>query len=108
VKLIETEEMMKAARLNRFGGASAARVLMTVLRINRINRLYEEVSHHRGIHFIDALIEKLQLDYEVREEELKRIPSRGPFITVSNLQGKCPVTTRITTASVTGSGSIPP
>jgi len=84
VKLIETEEMMKAARLNRFGGASAARVLMTVLRINRINRLYEEVSHHRGIHFIDALIEKLQLDYEVREEELKRIPSRGPFITVSN------------------------
>jgi putative hemolysin len=83
-KLIETEEMMKAARLGRFGGASAARVLMTVLRINRINKLYDEVSHYRGIEFIDALIEKLQLDYEVREEELKRIPSSGPFITVSN------------------------
>jgi putative hemolysin len=83
-KLIETEEMMKAARLRRFGGASAARVLMTVLRINRINKLYDEVSHHRGIDFIDALIEKLQLDYEVREEELKRIPAEGAFITVSN------------------------
>ncbi|MGM0475178.1 MAG: lysophospholipid acyltransferase family protein, partial [Bacteroidota bacterium] len=84
MKLIEPEEIIKAARLNRFGGISAAKVLMTVLRINRINRLYEEVSHHHGIDFIDALIEKLQLDYEVRDEELKRIPAQGPFITVSN------------------------
>ena len=84
VKLIETEEFMKAARLGRLGGASAAKVLMTVLRINRINKLYDEVAHHRGIGFIDALIEKLQLEYEVSEEELKKIPKEGPFITVSN------------------------
>ncbi len=84
MKLIETDEFMKAARLRRFGGASAARVLMTVLRINKINRLYDEVSHHRGMQFIDALIEKLQLEYEVSEEELKQFPAEGPFITVSN------------------------
>ena len=29
--------------------------------------------------FIDALIEKLQLEYEVSEEELKKIPSSGAF-----------------------------
>jgi putative hemolysin len=84
MKLIETDEMIKAARLNRFGGASAAKVLMTVLRINRINKLYEEVSHYKGIEFVDALIEKLQLDYEVSEDEVKKIPTEGPFITVSN------------------------
>jgi hypothetical protein len=77
LKLIETEEFMRAARLNRFGGNSAARVLMTVLRINKINKL-------RGMDFIDALIEKLQLEFEVSEEELKNIPREGAFITVSN------------------------
>ena len=83
-KLVETEEIMKAARLGRFGGAGAARVLMTVLRINKINKLYDDLSHLRGIEFIDALIDRLQLEFEVREEELKRIPASGPFITVSN------------------------
>ncbi len=75
---------MKTARLKRFGGISAARVLMTVLRINKINKLYAEVSHHSGMAFIDALIEKLQLEYEVSEEELKKIPREGPFIIVCN------------------------
>ena len=84
VKLIETDEIIKAARLNRFGGTSAARVLMTVMRINRINKLYDEVSHFRGMEFIDALIDKLQLEFEVSEEELAKIPADGAFITVSN------------------------
>jgi len=75
---------MKAARLNRLGGASAARILMTVLRINKINKLYKELSHLRGMDFIDGLIEKLQLEYEVSEEELKKIPREGPFIIVAN------------------------
>ncbi|MBN1131613.1 MAG: lysophospholipid acyltransferase family protein [Bacteroidales bacterium] len=84
MKLIETDEMIKAARLDRFGGASAARVLMMLLRINKINKLYEEISDQQGTGFIDELIRRLKLDFEVREEELKRIPREGPFITVSN------------------------
>jgi len=85
LKLVETEEFIKAARLGKhIGGQSAAKVLMTVLRINKLNRLYEEISHLRGMDFIDALIDKLQLEYEVNEEELKQIPREGAFITVSN------------------------
>jgi len=84
VKLIETDELIKAAKLNHFGGASAARVLMMLLRINKINKLYEEISEEEGISFLDSLIEKLKIDFEVREEEIRRIPLSGPFITVSN------------------------
>jgi putative hemolysin len=84
LKLVETDEFMKAARLKGLGGPSAARVLMTVLRINRINKLYDEINHLSGMDFIDALIERLELEYEVSEEELKKIPREGPFITVSN------------------------
>ena len=85
VKLVETDEFVKAARLNkRIGGNSAAKVLMTLLRINKLNKLYEEISHHRGMDFIDALIAKLQLEFEVSEDELAQIPKNGAFITVSN------------------------
>jgi len=83
-KLIETDELVNAAKLNRFGGAPVGRVLMTLLRINKINKLYEEVNEKWGIEFIDGLIGKLELEYEVREEELERIPKSGAFITVSN------------------------
>jgi putative hemolysin len=85
LKLVETDEFIKAARLNkRIGGASAAKVLMTLLRINKLNRLYEEISHLKGMDFIDALIDRLQLDFEVSEDELAQIPKEGAFITVSN------------------------
>jgi putative hemolysin len=85
LKLVETDAFIKAARLKRGrGGGSAAKVLMTVLRINKLNKLYEEISHHQGMDFIDALIDKLQLEYEVSEDELAKIPKEGAFITVSN------------------------
>lgn len=84
MKLIETEEFVKAARLSRVGGSSAARILMTVLRINKINKLYEDINHLRGIEFLDALIGRLQIEFEVNQEELKKIPKEGAFITVSN------------------------
>lgn len=84
LKLIETDEFVKAARLGRVGGASAAKILMTVLRINKLNKLYDNISHLEGMEFVDALIDKLQIEFEVNEEELKKIPKEGAFITVSN------------------------
>jgi len=85
LKLVETDEFIKAARFKKGrGGTSAAKVLMTVLRINKLNKLYDEISYHRGMDFIDALIDKLQLEYEVSEEELAKVPKNGAFITVSN------------------------
>jgi putative hemolysin len=83
-KLIETEDIIKAAKLNKFGGASAARVLMMLLRINKINKLYADLSHKQGMDFVDELIRELKISFEVSEEEINRIPKTGPFITVSN------------------------
>ena len=83
-KLIETDELIRNAKLKRFGAGGVAKIMMNLLRINKLNKLYEELSNEKGIAFIDGLIEKLELDYEVREDELKRIPVDGPFITVSN------------------------
>jgi putative hemolysin len=83
-KLIETEEFIKAAKLNRFGGNGTARVLMMLLRINKINKLYSDISHLEGIEFIDKLFEELEISFEVSELELNRIPKTGAFISISN------------------------
>ncbi len=83
-KLVETDELVRSARLKRLGGGGVAKIMMNLLRINKLNKLYEELSDLKGMDFIDKLIERLELDYEVREDELKRIPKEGPFITVSN------------------------
>ncbi len=83
-KLVETEEFLKAARLNRFAGTGTARILMMLLRINKINKLYSDISHLKGIEFIDKLIDELKISFEVSEDELNRIPKTGAFISVSN------------------------
>ncbi|MFN8257315.1 MAG: lysophospholipid acyltransferase family protein [Bacteroidales bacterium] len=37
-----------------------------------------------GIEFIESVLEEFQINVEVDEEDLKRIPKNGPFIAVSN------------------------
>ena len=83
-KLIEPEDIIKAAKLKKFGGGSTAWILMLLLRINKINKLYSGVSNYTGTEFIDHLIKELKITYEFNEEELSRIPKDGAFITVSN------------------------
>ncbi len=83
-KLIEPNDIIRAAKLNKIGGVGTAKILMLLLRINRINKLYSEFQDAEGLEFIDRLIAELKISYEVREEEINRIPKTGPFITISN------------------------
>jgi putative hemolysin len=83
-KLINTEELLEAARLNGFAGESAAKVMMLLMRFKRINKFYAENSHKTGLEFIDSMIEQLGIKFELFEDELNNIPIEGPFITISN------------------------
>jgi len=83
-KLINTDELLEAARLNGFAGESAAKVMMLLLRFKRINKFYAKNAHKSGIEFIQSMIEQLRIKFEINEDELKNIPAEGPFITVSN------------------------
>ena len=84
MKLIETEDFMRAAKLSKFGGESVAKLLMLLLKLNKINKFYSENYKKDGLEFIDAVINELDLKFEVSDEEINRIPLKGPFITVSN------------------------
>lgn len=83
-KLVTPEDIVKAGKLNRFGGLGAARILMMMLRINKVNRLYSRIAHLDGVEFVDKLIKELKISFEISEEEVNRIPASGAFITVSN------------------------
>ncbi len=84
MQIIKTEDLLKAGKLNKLGGEGIARLLMLLLRYNRINKVYSKTRDKDGINFIDALISELEINYELSDQELKRIPSAGPFITISN------------------------
>jgi len=82
--LIDTADVLKATRLPSKGARGAAKFLMMLLGINKINKAYEEVQHLKGIVFVKSILQKLSITFEVSPEELKRIPASGSFITVSN------------------------
>lgn len=83
MNLFDREELKKATNL-RVGGGSIARLLMILLRLNKVNQLYSRIADKQGIDFLNSALDSLQVKYEINPEELKRIPKSGPFITVSN------------------------
>ncbi len=84
MKLVDPEDFKKAAGLNTVGGEGIAKMLMYLLKINKLNKEYEKINTLDGIDFLNALLENLEINYDINEEELKRIPKEGPFIVVSN------------------------
>ncbi|RUT80139.1 lysophospholipid acyltransferase family protein [Ancylomarina longa] len=85
MKLVDPKDLLKASEsLNWLGGESFAKLLMYILKLNKLNDLYSANCCKDGIDFIDALIDELGLKFEFDEEELKRIPKDGAFISISN------------------------
>lgn len=70
--------------MDKFGGEIIAKFLMQLLKLNKLNNLYSQNKDKDGINFINSVIDNLQFNYEIREDDLKRIPEKGPFIVTSN------------------------
>lgn len=82
--LVSSKEISKAIHLDKFGGEVFAKFLMQLLKLNKVNRLYSETKDKTGLDFINKVIEHLEFNYEVRDEDLKKIPKDGPFVVVAN------------------------
>ena len=84
--LVTSKEIAKALKVDKFGffGTLMGWSVMKVLNISTCNKIYDRNKHLSGLEFIDALLEEFEVDFEIPEEDLKRIPKSGPFITISN------------------------
>lgn len=84
--LVTAKEVAKAINADKYGflGTFAGWVLMKVLKISSLNKIYNRNKHLEKLEFLDGLLDDFQIKFEIPEEDLKRLPKEGPYITVSN------------------------
>jgi len=84
--LVTAKEVSKAIHVDKFGfiGTFMGWTLMKVLKISRINKVYDKYKHLSGVDFMNALLEEFEIKFEIPEEDLRRLPKNGAFITISN------------------------
>jgi len=85
MKLVKPQDLIKASPFIQYlGGEYFAKILMHLLSFHKINDLYENVSQKHGIESIDAIIKYLNITLDFDENDLRKLPTDGSFITVSN------------------------
>jgi len=86
MSLVTAKEISKIIHLEKFGifGTFAGWLLLKVLRVSRLNEIYEKHKDKEDIDFLDGILKEVQIEFEIPEEDLNRIPKAGAFITVSN------------------------
>jgi len=84
--LVTAKEVAKAIKVDNlsFLGTGLGWLLMKLLKISTLNKIYNRNKHLSDLDFINALLDEFEIRFEIPEEDLKRIPKQGPFITISN------------------------
>jgi putative hemolysin len=84
--LVTAKEVAKAINTDKYGflGTFSGWLLMKVLKISTINKVYDRNKHLKEVDFLNAILDDLQIKFEIPEEDLKRLPKDGAYITVSN------------------------
>ena len=84
--IVNAKEVAKVINLDKYGflGTSLGWLLLRTTRLSVINKEYEKRKHFSGTEFIDSVLKAFEIDFEIPEEDLKRIPKNGSFVTISN------------------------
>ena len=84
--LVTAKEVAKAINIHKYGflGTLMSWILMRVTRLSTINRFYDQHKHLEGLEFLDAILEHYEINFEIPEDDFKRLPKEGPYITISN------------------------
>ena len=84
--LVTAKEVAEAINLQRYGflGTFMGWFLMKITKISSINRFYDKHKHLEGVDFLDAILEYYEIDFEIPQEDFKRLPKEGSYITISN------------------------
>lgn len=84
MKPLEPKDFSSGIYPDKFGNDIIAKYLLQFFNLNKVNKLYKENIDKLGIEFINSVIASLNLNYEINEQEINRIPKTGAFITISN------------------------
>lgn len=86
MSLVTAKEVAKAINTDKYGflGTFSGWLLMKVLRISNLNKIYDRNKHLSDVEFLNSILDEYQIKFEIPEEDLKRLPKYGAYITVSN------------------------
>ncbi|WP_159949071.1 GNAT family N-acyltransferase [Polaribacter septentrionalilitoris] len=84
--LVTSKEIAQVIGLQKLGflGTFIGWLLLRVLRISALNRIYNKNKNKSDLDFLNGVLDDCEIKFEIPEEDLKRIPKEGPFITISN------------------------
>ncbi|WP_026933149.1 GNAT family N-acyltransferase [Christiangramia echinicola] len=84
--IVSAKEVANVMNLGKFGflGTGVGWLILKTTKLSRINREYDKHKDLKGTDFIESILNEFEIDFEIPEKDLKRIPKEGPFITISN------------------------
>lgn len=84
--LVTAKEVAKAINTEKYGvlGNLSGWLLMKLLKISTLNDIYDRNKHLSDVEFLNAILDEFQIKFEIPEEDLKRLPKEGAYITISN------------------------
>lgn len=84
--LVTAKEVAKAINVDKYGfiGTFIGWIIMKVLKISTLNDIYNRNKHLSDVPFLNAILDEFEIKFDIPEEDLKRLPKEGPYITVSN------------------------
>ena len=84
--LVTAKEVAKAINVDKYGvlGTFMGWTLMKVLQISKLNAIYDKNKHLKDVDFLNAILEQLEIKFDIPEEDFKRLPKDGAYITISN------------------------
>ncbi|WP_445956627.1 GNAT family N-acyltransferase [Yeosuana sp.] len=84
--LVSAKEVAAVINVDKYGfiGTFIGWLLMKLLKISTLNDFYKKNKHLSGVEFLDSILDEFQIKFEIPEEDLKRLPKDGAYITVSN------------------------
>ncbi len=84
--LVTSKEIAKIVGVEKLGvvGTFIGWLLIRILRISAINKIYNNNKNKSDLSFLNGVLDDCKIEFEIPEEDLKRIPKDGSFITISN------------------------
>lgn len=61
-----------------------APAILKLLQLDKVNEVYKSSSKTNDLQFIEDILLKLKVNYEITEDDISNIPKEGPFIVIAN------------------------
>ncbi len=84
--IVTAQEVANVMNLQKFGplGTAIGWIILRTTKLSTLNNEYDSRKDLDGIAFINSVLDGFEIDFEIPEKDLKRIPKTGAFISIAN------------------------